>query len=134
METKKAAEEVKPTKFAEDVAEQTGLKPAEAGTEQPQAGQPPKAPTDDVAKAAQKKALTTQRMRQLEEEIKMIREKREREEEEARKKVPEKEVEPGRKVKQLGEEKKKEEELPPPVAQAKRKARRVETRIKGVSG
>jgi hypothetical protein len=126
------------------VAEQTGLKPAEAGTEQPQAGQPAKTqkpPGDDVAKAAQKKALTTQRLKQLEEEIKILRQKREREEEEARKKVPEKEVEPGRKVKQLGEEKKKdlpagrqEEELPPPVAQAKRKARRVETRIKGVSG
>jgi hypothetical protein len=125
-ETKKAAEEVSPTKFAEDVAEQTGLKPQESGIEQPPAQ---KTPADD----AKKKAVTAQRLKQLEEEIKVIRQQREREAEEVRKKTPEEKVESGRKVGQLIEEK-KEEELPPPVLAAKRKTGTAERRIKGPSG
>jgi hypothetical protein len=125
-EAKKATEEVNPTKFAEDVAEQTGLKPQESGTEQPPAQ---KMPADDV----KKKAVTAQRLRQLEEEIKVIRQQREREEEEGRRGAPEENIKSGKKVGQLIEEKKKEE-LPPPVLAAKRKTGTVERRIKGPSG
>lgn len=139
-ETKKAAEEVSPTKFAEDVAEQTGLKsqeksPQESGIEQPQAGRPvQKTPVDD----AKKKALTAQRLKQLEEEIEIIRKKREREEEETRKEVPGGDVEAKRKISQLGEDlpagSQEKKPLPPPVAAAKRKTGTGERRIKGVSG
>jgi hypothetical protein len=135
-ETKKVAEEVSPTKFAEDVAEQTGLKPQERGIEQPQTSQPAKTqkpPADEAARKVQKRVVTAQRLRQLEEEIKIIRQQREREEEEVRKGTPEENVESGRKVGQLIEEKKKEE-LPPPVLAAKRKTGTGERRIKGPSG
>ncbi len=134
-ETKKVAEEVSPTKFIEDVVEQTGIKPQEAGIEQPQTGQTiktQKPQADDAARKAQQKAITTQRMRQLEEEIEVIRKKREQEEAEARKETPEKNVEAGRKITQL--EEKKEKELPPPVVAAKHKTGTVERRIKGPSG
>jgi hypothetical protein len=134
-ETKKAADEVSPTKFAEDVAEQTGIKPQEVGTEQPPTGQTTKTQkplADDVARKAQQKAMTSQRLRQLEEEIEVIRKKREQEEAEARKEAPEENVEAGRKITQL--EEKKEKELPPPVMAAKRKTGTVERRIKGPSG
>ncbi len=130
-ETKKATEEVKPQKFVEDVVEQIGLKPQESGTEQPQAGQltkTQKAPTDD----AKRKAQTTQRLQQLEEEIGVIRRKREQEEEEVRRGEVKEDVEAGRKITQLGEE--KEKSLPPPIVAAKRKAGTGERRIKGPSG
>ena len=128
-ETKKVGEEVNPTKFVQQAAEQTGIKPQEAGTEQPQAGQPvKKSPADD----AKKKAVTAQRLQQLEEEIGVIRRKREQEEEEVRKGAPEENIEAGRKIAQL--EEKKEEKLPPPVVAAKRKTGTGERRIKGPSG
>ena len=128
-ETKKTTEEVKPQKFAEDVAEQTGLKPQESGTEQPQTGQPAqKTPADNT----KKKVITAQRLQQLEEEIGVIRRKREQEEEEVRKGEVKEDVEAGRKITQLGEE--KEKPLPPPIVAAKRKAGTGERRIKGPSG
>jgi len=134
-ETEKVGEEVSPTKFVQQAAEQTGIKPQEAGTEQPQTGHSTKTqkpPADDAAKKSQQKAITTQRMRQLEEEIEVIRRKREQEDAEARKDVPEKNIEVGRKISQLGEE--KEKPLPPPVIAAKRKTGTGERRIKGPSG
>ena len=134
-ETKKVGEEVSPTKFVQQAAEQTGIKPKEAGTEQPQTSQPTKTqrpPADDITKKSQQKAIATQRMRQLEEEIEVIRRKREQEDTEARKDVPEENVEAGRKITQL--EDKKEKDLPPPVVAAKRKTGTGERRIKGPSG
>lgn len=129
----KLKEETK--KVGEDVAEQTGLKPQEAGTEQPQTGQPTKTQrplSDDAARKAQQKAMAAQRMRQLEEEIEVIRRKREQKEAEARKGRPEENIESGRKITQL--EEKKEKELPPPVIAAKRKTGTAERKIKGPSG
>ncbi len=119
-EAKKATREVSPAKFTEEAAKQTGLKPSKEETQE----QP------ETLTNSKRKAEASQRIKELEEEIRLIQKQREREEAEGRE--VKKDVEAGRKVVQLKEKKKEEE--PPAITQARRKAGTKEIRIKGPSG
>jgi len=123
-------QQVGPGKILEQAAQQIGLKPTETGTEQISGGQQTKPQSSlSAEKVAQKKAIATQRMKQLEAEMEQIR--KQREQKTLQETAPEKPVEAGRKITQLTEE--KEKPLPPPVAMAQRSAG-AERRIKGASG
>lgn len=124
-------QQVGPGKILEQAAQQVGLKPTETGTEQVSGGQQTKTQSPlSAEKVAQKKAMATQRIKQLEAEIEQIR--KQREQKTLQERVPEKPVEAGRKITQLAEE--KEKPLPPPAVSMAQRSAGAERRIKGASG